>query len=284
VTHEESVARHARRIIRLHDGLIESDGPASDGSERAMGPSLYEFTESIRIAMAQIRANKMRSALTALGVVIGIVAVTLMGTAIRGIDIGFNKQPGHAGRRRALREKWPWTNGARTGGITSTGPAHARGRGRAEPHHRRHAEFALEVAVFVAAGEASVKAGAWHQRGLHFGTTADYGRILTADFRRAACSTRPRRRRPPGVRPGLDVARRCSPGAPRSGDRDRPGPAVPGHRRARPQGSFLGLFSFDNQMRHAARRLPEVLRGPRRQPEIQVKVKDKTRLDEARRS
>jgi len=28
VTHEESVARHARRIIRLRDGLIESDGPA----------------------------------------------------------------------------------------------------------------------------------------------------------------------------------------------------------------------------------------------------------------
>jgi putative ABC transport system ATP-binding protein len=25
VTHEESVARHARRIVRLHDGLIESD-------------------------------------------------------------------------------------------------------------------------------------------------------------------------------------------------------------------------------------------------------------------
>jgi putative ABC transport system ATP-binding protein len=27
VTHEESVARNARRIIRLHDGLIASDGP-----------------------------------------------------------------------------------------------------------------------------------------------------------------------------------------------------------------------------------------------------------------
>ena len=27
VTHEESIARHARRIIRLHDGLIESAGP-----------------------------------------------------------------------------------------------------------------------------------------------------------------------------------------------------------------------------------------------------------------
>jgi putative ABC transport system ATP-binding protein len=29
VTHEESVARHARRIIRLHDGLIDSDGPVT---------------------------------------------------------------------------------------------------------------------------------------------------------------------------------------------------------------------------------------------------------------
>jgi putative ABC transport system ATP-binding protein len=26
VTHEEDVARHARRILRLRDGLIESDG------------------------------------------------------------------------------------------------------------------------------------------------------------------------------------------------------------------------------------------------------------------
>ena len=29
VTHEESVARHARRIIRLRDGLIASDGPVT---------------------------------------------------------------------------------------------------------------------------------------------------------------------------------------------------------------------------------------------------------------
>ena len=31
VTHEEAVARHARRIIRLLDGLIESDSPAPGG-------------------------------------------------------------------------------------------------------------------------------------------------------------------------------------------------------------------------------------------------------------
>jgi putative ABC transport system ATP-binding protein len=28
VTHEEDIARHARRILRLRDGLIESDGPS----------------------------------------------------------------------------------------------------------------------------------------------------------------------------------------------------------------------------------------------------------------
>jgi putative ABC transport system ATP-binding protein len=28
ITHEEDIARHARRVVRLRDGLIESDGPA----------------------------------------------------------------------------------------------------------------------------------------------------------------------------------------------------------------------------------------------------------------
>ena len=46
---------------------------------------LYELSESWKIAVAQMRSNKTRSTLTALGVVIGIVAVTLMGTAIGGI-------------------------------------------------------------------------------------------------------------------------------------------------------------------------------------------------------
>jgi len=68
---------------------------------------LYEITESVRIAMAQIRANKMRSALTALGVIIGIVAVTLMGTAINGIDIGFNRSLAVIGDDMIYVVKWP---------------------------------------------------------------------------------------------------------------------------------------------------------------------------------
>src|SRR5438309_2305771 len=52
---------------------------------------LYELTEAFRIAFQVIRAHKMRSILTALGVIIGIIAVTLMGSAIAGIEIGFER-------------------------------------------------------------------------------------------------------------------------------------------------------------------------------------------------
>ena len=51
----------------------------------------HETTESLKMALYQIRANKIRSFLTALGVIIGIVAITMMGTAINGIDLGFEK-------------------------------------------------------------------------------------------------------------------------------------------------------------------------------------------------
>ena len=42
---------------------------------------LDEIRESLAIAWAAVRANKLRSGLTTLGVVIGILTVTLMGTA-----------------------------------------------------------------------------------------------------------------------------------------------------------------------------------------------------------
>ena len=45
---------------------------------------LYELSESWKIAAAQMRSNLTRSTLTALGVIIGIIAVTLMGTAVNG--------------------------------------------------------------------------------------------------------------------------------------------------------------------------------------------------------
>jgi putative ABC transport system permease protein len=48
-----------------------------------------ELIEGVRIAGGSIRANKMRSSLATLGIVIGIVTVTLMGTAIAGLNGAF---------------------------------------------------------------------------------------------------------------------------------------------------------------------------------------------------
>ncbi|PWU16159.1 MAG: hypothetical protein C5B50_14050 [Verrucomicrobia bacterium] len=50
-----------------------------------------ELFEGLKIAWAAIRANKLRSVLTTLGIVIGVVTVTLMGTAIEGLDKAFLK-------------------------------------------------------------------------------------------------------------------------------------------------------------------------------------------------
>jgi putative ABC transport system permease protein len=70
---------------------------------------LYELTESWKIAAAQMAANKTRSVLTALGVIIGIVAVTLMGTAINGISAGFDKSMTVIGDDVLYVQQHPWT-------------------------------------------------------------------------------------------------------------------------------------------------------------------------------
>ena len=67
-----------------------------------------EIVESFRIALLQIRMHKMRSILTALGVIIGIIAVTLMGSAISGIQVGFERSLAVIGDDVLYVEKWPW--------------------------------------------------------------------------------------------------------------------------------------------------------------------------------
>jgi putative ABC transport system permease protein len=52
---------------------------------------LTELKEGLGISWSAIRANKMRSVLTTLGIVIGVVTVTLMGTAIEGLNNAFVK-------------------------------------------------------------------------------------------------------------------------------------------------------------------------------------------------
>jgi putative ABC transport system permease protein len=246
-----------------------------------MGRILYELTESIRIAMAQIRANKMRSTLTALGVVIGIVAVTLMGTAIRGIDIGFNNSLAMLGEDILHVEKWPWITGDDWWKYVNRPvltPEDAVKLSRiidATPNSE------LDMAVYVHGREGSVKAGSLSVSGVYiFGTTGEYGRVLSADFTEGRLFNDAENESGRQVCVlGCDVAQALFPGRSSIGGtvlvQGQPFTVIGVLAK---QGSFLGLFSFDSQMimpLSAYRKYFGVREG---NPAIQVKVHDKTRM------
>src|ERR1043165_3970672 len=49
-------------------------------------PIFYKSWESLRIALGSLRANKLRTALTLVGVVVGVAAVIAVVTIIKGLD------------------------------------------------------------------------------------------------------------------------------------------------------------------------------------------------------
>ncbi|HUJ45192.1 MAG TPA: ABC transporter permease [Opitutaceae bacterium] len=244
----------------------------------------YELTESVRIAWAQIRANKMRSVLTALGVIIGIVAVTLMGTAIRGIDAGFENSLAMLGDDVLYVQKWPWGPVEDWWNYVNRPPIQPSDAERLNRIIEDTPNSLLQVAVPVAGRGNSVKAGDAQVDGIYvFGTTADYVRISGVDYSegrlfnelesnggRSVCVL------------GYDVAEALFPGRSALGGTV----TVSGHPLTvigviAKQGEFLGLFSFDNQLimpLNAFRKMFSI----RGRTDLRVKVMDKTRLLQAK--
>lgn len=66
------------------------------------------FFENVRISISAILSSKMRSFLTALGIIIGVLAVTLMGTLISGLDKSFDNSMSFLGKDVLFLSKYEW--------------------------------------------------------------------------------------------------------------------------------------------------------------------------------
>ncbi|MBS1984331.1 MAG: ABC transporter permease [Bdellovibrionales bacterium] len=90
VTHEEEIGRQAKRLIRIRDGLIQSDERFAPLVSTATAPvttppdhskdsfGMEDVLEHFHQGLRTLAANKVRTALSVLGILIGVAAVVAM--------------------------------------------------------------------------------------------------------------------------------------------------------------------------------------------------------------
>jgi len=109
VTHEEEIAKYAKRIIRMRDGKILSDEAGQDrirpehsqslsfpeeDSTKTLKPSLQilDFVVHLKEGIKALVANKIRTFLSMLGILIGVAAVIAMLALGRGAQKSIETQ------------------------------------------------------------------------------------------------------------------------------------------------------------------------------------------------
>ena len=244
----------------------------------------YELTESFRIAFSIIRAHKMRSVLTALGVIIGIIAVTLMGSAIAGIEIGFERSLAVIGDDVLYVEKWPWHHVDDWWNY--------RNRRRMQPYYAEQLKrligetpnSQLVTAVPTLNTIRSIKFGDNQVTGVFTqGTTDQFPQISSTQLSQGRFFTETESR---GAQPvcvlGFDVAEALFPNRSALANTvlidGSPFRVIGVFVK---QGTFLGLFSFDTYAVVPMSSFMKVF-SSRLDTSIRVKVKDKNRMALAR--
>jgi len=244
---------------------------------------LSELNEAFRIAWAQIRASKMRSALTALGVIIGIVAVTLMGTAIAGIGAGVDRSLSGFGDDLLYVSKWPWRDVEDWWNYRNRRSIRTTYAAKVNEWIERHPGSALKRAIPAADRMSSIVRGDYRvSRVYTLGTTADYARTNRSEMKegrffsdfesqvgRNVCII------------GYDIADALFPGESALGRTLRvSGVAMDVVGVAARQGSFLGLWSWDTMV---AMPLSTFRRNYAQEDRGNLRVQvDVTRMDAAR--
>lgn len=242
-----------------------------------------EITESFRIAASVIRAHKMRSLLTALGVIIGIIAVTLMGSAIGGIETGFDRSLSVIGDDILYVEKWPWRHVDDWWNYRNRRTMNVRYAEELMRIIRDTPNSELVVAVPTMSTMRSVKFGDNNVRTVFTqGTTSEFLMTSTTQFKEGRFMTDMESRSGRNVTVlGYDVAEALFPNGSALGNTvmidTTPFRVVGVYAK---QGTFLGLFSFDTQ---AVVPLGAFMKSfsARLDSSIRVKVRDKAHMQAA---
>jgi len=202
------------------------------------------FLENFKISLSAVFANKIRSILTALGIIIGILSVTLMGTLISGLDRSFESSMSWLGKDILYVSRYEW--------FSDMDWWEVRNRPKMLPEYvgkiKEKSNYAMAVAPVMQRG-ASLSYEDKETRTEIFGTNEEYMATISTDIEHGRFFTRNEDRsgsRVVVIGNGISEAF--------FGDQDPIGQYIKIDKMKfrvigvlEKQGKFLGLFSVDKQ-------------------------------------
>ena len=136
------------------------------------------FFESLRISISSIYMNKLRSSLTALGIIIGVLSVTVMGTLISGLDRSFENSMSWLGKDILYISRWEWFSDMEWWEVRNR----PRMKLSYEDKIREMSDYALAVSPVMQRG-ASLSFGDKNTQTQIFGTNVDYMETVNEDIK-----------------------------------------------------------------------------------------------------
>ena len=137
----------------------------------------FLFFENFIISISAIFENKVRSFLTALGIIIGVYSVTMMGTLIAGLDKTFEGSMSFLGKDVLYISRWEWFGDMEWWEV--------RNRPRIRPEYvekvKDKSQYALAVAPVMQRG-ASLSYNENETRTQIFGTNVDYMETISTNM------------------------------------------------------------------------------------------------------
>ncbi|MEI6714185.1 MAG: ABC transporter permease [Verrucomicrobiota bacterium] len=185
VTHEEEVAAHARRIVRLRDGVIQSDTrlrpvdfegtetpflPDHDEDDLAAeGGTLASVLRTAHLGIKNLLLHPLRSLLTVLGIFIGVASVIWLLAIGEGISAKAQQQIAELGANNII--------------LTTTPPPPQQSSARPKAFGITEDDYARLAATIPSIGKA-IPIRELPKRLFAYGTEQYYGRLVgcTPDY------------------------------------------------------------------------------------------------------